>query len=52
MRSRWREWLGRHRYLSVVAYALIALAGLAAVAVAIGFVLWVLGLALFTELSR
>ena len=47
MRSSWREWLTEHRYLSVVAYALIALAGLATVVVAIGFVVWVIGLALF-----
>ena len=47
MRSRWGEWLGRHRYLSVVAYALIALAGLAAVVVAVGLALWAIGLAVF-----
>ena len=44
MRSSWREWLERHRYLSVVAYAVVAMAGLAAAAIALGFVVWVIGL--------
>ena len=44
MRIRWREWLARHRYLSADAYALIALAGLAVIVVAIGLVLWLIGL--------
>ena len=47
MRGSWREWregLEGHRYLSVVAYSVAAFAGLAAVVVALGFVVWVIGL--------
>ena len=44
MRISWREWLDRHRYLSVVAYSVAAMAGLAAAVIALGFVVWVIGL--------
>ena len=40
----WRAWRERHPYLSVAVYSLAAIVMLAAAAVTVGLVVWVVGL--------